>query len=132
MTGLEPIIQGLTGIFFFGTGVYLLISKRLESANPFEDRIKKVGGRFLIVFGIFIALLMVMLPQPKAWQIGETVLLAAGVIGNLFSGVYNLVYRRRVSMDAGTRKAAKIVGILLLILAAWTGMIFILSVSYHA
>jgi len=123
------MIQGLTSIFFLGLGLYFLFSKRLKSS--LENRIVKASGWFLVVLGIFLALLMVVLPPSESWQTEKTVLLAVATVTNLFSGVYNLIYRRRVSTDAGTRQVAKIAGILLLILAAWTGMLFILVYDTH-
>ena len=92
----------------------------------------KVSGCFLVALGIFLALLMVVLPQHSAWQIGMIVMLAVGIVGCLLSGLYNLAYRGRVSTDAGATKFAKVVGISLLILAAWIGWIFILTLSGYA
>lgn len=122
MAEMELTIQGLSSVFFFGIGVYFLVSKRLKSTSLFG--IVKVSGWFLVALGILLALLMIVLPQPRAWQTGKAVLLAAATISNFFSGVYNLAYRRKVSIDKGTGEVAKIVGILLLILAAWTGILF--------
>jgi glucan phosphoethanolaminetransferase (alkaline phosphatase superfamily) len=129
MIALEPTIQSLTGVFFFALGVYFLVSKKVKSTNLFEDITKKVGGGFLIAFGIFIVLLTIVLPQPKAWRIGETVLLATAAITCTFSGVYNLSYRRRTIMSPSAKKAVGVIGGSLILLGLWTGMVFILSIS---
>lgn len=92
ITELKTIVQGISGVLFFGVGIYLLITKRL-----IDEKIKKMSATFLIVLGISTALLMTLLQQPRAWQIGITVLYAAASISSLFSGIYNLKFRQRNS-----------------------------------
>jgi len=92
----------------------------------------KLSGGFLIALGIFIVLLMVVIPQPEVWQIGKTVMFAVATISLLFSGIYNLSYRRTISMDTNTKDVVNLrsIGILFLISALGAGMLFILSVVH--
>jgi|GEM_PF-4876431 len=129
MIELKPIVQVVTGVSFFGMGIYLLFSKRLKSANFFkDDRLRKVSGGFLITLGIYIALLMVVLQQPRVWQVGSNLMYAAAAISLLFSGVYNLCYRQKKSAECNVAKSARIVGYSLILLGVWSGILFFLSV----
>ena len=130
MTELKPIIQGITSVSFFGIGIYLLVSKRLKSKNFFEnDRIRKVIGGFSIALGISIALLMVVLQQSRAWQVGSILLCAVATFSCLFSGIYNLCYRQRKNSEPNDAKVTRIIGCLLILIGVWTAILFFLSVS---
>jgi len=125
----ELIVQVLSAIFFFSSGLYFLVSGRLKSTNCLENRMRKIGGWLLVGLGIFITLPVFILPHVKAWQMGKIVVLGMATIICLFSGVINLTHRNRSAMDPGSREAAKVVGIFLLISAMFSGLLLIVAMS---
>lgn len=135
MVKVEPIIQALTSLFFLGIGVYFLASKRLRSTSDSESRIFEVSDWFfvamtmlLVALGILLALFMIVLPQPVAWQAGKIVMFATAVFTGFFYGIHHLVRGRNISADTGTRKFATIIGFLFLFSAICAGILFIQSI----
>lgn len=128
MIELKPIVQVISSISFFGIGTYLLVSKRIKSANIFEDKVLKIAGGFLVVLGISLAILMLILKQPRAWQTGLILMYAAATISCLFSGIYNLYYRQKKSAEHNDVNIL-IIGCSLILIGVWSAILFFLSIS---